>query len=57
MLRGHLTPTGFEGHYDLEWVDARHNLISSDAYCQMENDMIISLQFPLLKSVLRFTRE
>lgn len=57
MLRGRLTPTGFEGHYDLEWVDARHNLINSDAYCQMENDMIISLQFPLLKSVLRFTRE
>lgn len=57
MLRGRLTPTGFEGHYDLEWVDARHDLISRDAYCQLENDMIMSLQFPLLKSVLRFTRE
>lgn len=56
QLKGRLIPTRFEGHYDLEWVDAEGRLIERDAHAGVDRDVILSLSFPLLSSTLRFSR-
>lgn len=55
MLKGRLVPTRFVGHYDLEWVDSSHKLIDRDIHATIEQDAILTLSFPLYKSVIRFS--
>lgn len=56
MRKGHLRPTMFRNHYDLVWYDATMNVIQSEASATMEQDAILRLDFPLLKSSMRFSR-
>ncbi len=56
MRKGHLRPTIFRNHFDLVWYDATMNVIQSEASATMEQDAILRLDFPLLKSSMRFYR-
>lgn len=56
MRKGHLRPTMFRNHFDLLWYDATMNAIQSEASATMEQDAILRLDFPLLKSSMRFSR-
>lgn len=56
QLKGRLIPTRFEGHYDLEWLDAEDRLIDRDANASIDRDVILTLSFPLLSSSLRLSR-
>lgn len=55
MLKGCLTPTIFENHYDLTWFDAMMEPISSECYADILQNAILSLNFPLLKSSVRYS--
>ena len=56
MLKGHLTPTIFTGNYDLSWIDATMEPIDKDAYATIENGVILTLNYPLYKSQVRYSR-
>lgn len=55
MLKGRLTPTPFQGHYNLLWFDAEMNPITDECSATLENSSILRLDFPLLKSSIRFS--
>ncbi len=55
MLKGKLKPTIFTGHYDLEWYDSSSNVTSSECSADIEQRAILKLNFPLLKSAMRFS--
>lgn len=55
MRKGRLVPTPFEGHYDLIWVDAMMEPMENDVSATVA-DGLMTLNFPLLKSRLRFSR-
>lgn len=57
MRKGKLIPTPFKDHYDLIWYDSALEPIEYDATASVEQDIILSLSFPLLKSTLRFVRQ
>ncbi len=57
MLKGRLMPTIFENQYDLWWVDSQFQPIAHDIHARMEQDAILILEFPLLHTVMRFSRE
>ena len=56
-IKGVLTPTAFENHYDLEWYDA-HRLPAVFGECSatFEGQNLLTLDFPLLGSQIRFQR-
>ncbi len=56
MLKGRFTPTIFSDHYDLMWIDATGDPITQDAYAAIENGVLLSLQFPVYKSQMRFSK-
>lgn len=56
MLKGHITPTQFTGNYDLSWIDATMEPIDKDAYATIENGVILTLNFPVYKSQVRFSK-
>ena len=56
MKKGHLTKTIFSGNYDLIWIDATLEPISEDAYATIENGVILTLNFPIYKSQVRFVK-
>lgn len=55
MLKGRLSPTAFSGHFDLQWFDASMQLIDSECSATIESSAILRLDFPLLKSSMRFS--
>lgn len=55
MIKGRMRPTMFTGRYRLEWWDARMERVSDEANVMVE-DNILTLNFPLLHSQLRFSR-
>ncbi len=55
MIKGRLRPTIFNSHYDLEWVDASMTVTSDECSADIEQRAILRLNFPLLKSTLRFS--
>lgn len=56
-IKGHLAPTQFIEHYDLQWVAASGAMLNADTSADMEQGgAILRLSFPLLKSTLRFRR-
>lgn len=56
MLKGHMTKTVFSGNYDLRWIDATMEPIEKDAYTTIENGIILTLNFPVFKSQVRFAK-
>lgn len=55
MLKGRLEPTIFENHYDLIWFDAMMESLSAECSAEIEQNAILSLSFPLLKSSVRYS--
>lgn len=56
MVKGHISKTIFDGHYDLSWIDAMLDVISQDAYATLENGVLITLHFPIYKSQFRLSK-
>ena len=56
MLKGRMTRTIFNNHYDLMWVDATLEPITQDAYAGIENGVLLTLKFPVYKSQLRLSK-
>lgn len=56
MRKGKLKPTIFVDHYDLEWVDSTFDTIDRDIHASVSEGAILTLSFPLLKTVMRFSR-
>ena len=56
MKKGHMTKTIFSGNYDLTWIDATMEPIDKDAYATIENGVILTLNFPIFKSQVRFAK-
>lgn len=56
MLKGSLTPTQYVGHFTLRWIDAEFQTITDDIHADLSDQGILSLSFPLLKTMLRFTK-
>ena len=56
MKKGHIKKTIFSGNYDLTWIDATMEPIDEDAYAAIENGVILSLNFPVYKSQVRFAK-
>lgn len=56
MLKGHMVKTVFSGNYDLTWIDATMEPISEDAYATIENGVILTFNFPVFKSQVRFAK-
>ena len=56
MLKGHMVKTVFSGNYDLTWIDATMEPIGEDAYASIENGVILTFNFPVFKSQVRFAK-
>lgn len=56
MRKGRLSPTVFSGQYDLEWIDAMMEPVESEMNARIEHDALLVMEFPLLKSRLRFSK-
>ena len=56
MIKGHISKTQFTGNYDLRWIDATMEPIDKDAYATIENGVILTLNFPVYKSQVRFAK-
>lgn len=56
MLKGNMKPTMFTGNYDLTWIDATMEPIEKDAYATIENGVILTLNFPVFKSQVRYAK-
>lgn len=56
MFKGHMVKTVFSGNYDLTWIDATMEPIGEDAYATIENGVILTFNFPVFKSQVRFAK-
>ncbi len=56
MLKGRLKPTIFVDHFDLEWIDSTFEPIERDIHATVTDKAILTLSFPLFKTVMRFSR-
>lgn len=56
MIKGMFQPTIFVGNYDMTWIDAEGCAISEGCYARLESDDILTLEFPLQKSQMRFVK-
>lgn len=57
MVKGHMTKTSFTGNFDLDWIDATMEpLGDEDAWATIENGVILTLNYPLYKSQVRYSR-
>lgn len=54
MLKGHMKPTIFQNHYDLTWYDAEKRTLSGECSATLDQNALLTLSFPILKSQLRF---
>lgn len=55
MLKGRLHPTGFDGYYRLEWIDATGRLLHGENYAETDPATgTLRLTFPALSASLRF---
>ncbi|MDE6270742.1 MAG: hypothetical protein K2M12_07835 [Muribaculaceae bacterium] len=55
-IKGHLSPTGFIGQFDLEWIDAEGMPMAADSSALITDGMLLELRFPLYKSSVRYRR-
>lgn len=56
MLKGHIVKTIFSGNYDATWIDATLEPIDKDVQATIENGVILTLNFPVFKSQVRFSK-
>ena len=56
MLKGHMTKTIFSGNYDATWIDATMEPIDKDVQAIVENGIILTVNFPVYKSQVRFAK-
>ena len=56
MLKGHMTKTVFSGNYDATWIDATLEPIDNDVQATIENGVILTMNFPVFKSQVRFAK-
>lgn len=56
MLKGKLLPTPFENHYDMVWYDSMMNRMDDETHATFSKEGILSLEFPLFRSSMRFYR-
>ncbi|MDE6853693.1 MAG: hypothetical protein K2J38_01410 [Muribaculaceae bacterium] len=57
QIKGRLTPTPFQGHYNLYWLDASGLGVDAENSATLEvQGTVLRLSFPLLKSTLRYMR-
>lgn len=56
MPKAYLRPSGIEGIWDVEWIDATHSPISHDVKAQQDKDGVLTIQFPYQSSRLRLVR-
>ena len=56
MLKGHMTKTVFSGNYDATWIDATMEPIENDVQATIENGVILTMNFPVFKSQVRFAK-
>lgn len=57
MLKGRLKPTIFKDHYDLVWYDADMKIMDKDIHAFIVENSILTLEFPIYKTTLRFSKE
>lgn len=58
QVKGHLHSTIFRDNFDLDWTDSqRTQTFNKDVYVTFEQNSIMTLHFPLLKSEVRFSRK
>lgn len=56
MLKGTLWPTPFQSNFNLSWVDSEGDELSDGCDARIEGNLL-TLDFPLLKSQIRFGRK
>lgn len=56
MLKGRLTPTIFTDHYDLIWYDSSMRPVDRECSATVEQGAILRLDFPLLKTSIRYSK-
>lgn len=60
MVKGHLSPTGFAGEYDLTWYDATMCAATTardECSATLTPSALLEVRFPLHATTLRFARE
>lgn len=54
MLKGHLTPTGFDGYYKLQWYDATGRKMPGENFAEHDVSLgVLKLTFPELGATIR----
>ncbi len=56
VTKGHLLPTIFQSHYNLQWYDSTFEPITHDIHASVADNAILTLSFPLLNTTLRFSK-
>lgn len=56
MVKGRMFATGFENHYALQWFDSDMLPVGTEISADFTAPSLLSFNFPLLKSTLRFSR-
>lgn len=56
MVKGRLKPTIFENHFDLVWYDSMMLPIETDIHADIIDGAILSLDFPLYHTKIRFSK-
>jgi hypothetical protein len=51
-----MTRTIFSGNYDASWIDATMEPLDKDVQATIENGVILTLNFPVYKSQVRFAK-
>ncbi len=57
MRKGHISPTIFMNHYDLEWIDSLMEPVVSEMSASVEQGAILTLRFPLYSLSFRLAKE
>lgn len=55
-IKGYLRPTGFIGHFDLEWIDLEGRTLKRETSADITDGSSLTLYFPLYKSKVRFRK-
>lgn len=56
MIKAHLSPTGVEGIWNVEWTDSEFRTLKYEVKAQLEEGPTIRIQFPYQSSILRLIK-
>lgn len=56
QIKGYLRPTGFIGHYNLEWIDPSGRMQKRETSADITDGASLTLFFPLYKSKVRYRK-